>query len=114
MSKSVAFYKDVLGFKVDFESPYWSQFTVGHNKIGLHPKLVDTDHPLGVFGKGWYLGLETDDIVTLRATLESHAVKIHGTYHDVPGGVVLDFEDPAGNPIEAYQQGLSVAKITPS
>jgi len=111
MTKAVAFYRDLLELKVEFESPYWSQFDTGNGKIGLHPKLQDSTPPLGVFGKGWYLGLATGDIRALRRKLEQEGVKIHGDYHDIPGGVVLDFEDPDGNPIEVIQEGLTTAAM---
>ncbi len=36
MAKSVAFYRDVLGLTLQFDSPDWSQFQVGHVQLGLH------------------------------------------------------------------------------
>ena len=103
MDRSVAFYRDVLGLKPTFTSPFWSEFDLGNGKLGLHPQLEGQVAPLGIYGKGWVLGVATDDIVALRQKLSEEGVTIHGDYHDVPGGVVLDFEDPDGNTIEAYQ-----------
>ena len=38
MGRSVAFYRDVLGMKLEFESPFWSQLSAGNIEIGLHPE----------------------------------------------------------------------------
>ena len=47
MSKSVAFYRDTLGFKLDMESPFWSQFDLGGGLIlGLHCSNPDTPQPV--------------------------------------------------------------------
>jgi predicted enzyme related to lactoylglutathione lyase len=112
MSRSVAFYRDVLELKVDFESPYWSQLSIGEARIGLHPQLEHAEKPLGIYGKGWFLGLSTDDVRALRAKLFEHGATIHGDFRDIPGGVILDFEDPDGNPIEAYQQGVTLGSFS--
>jgi catechol 2,3-dioxygenase-like lactoylglutathione lyase family enzyme len=36
MERSVAFYRDVLGLQVEYESPAWSQVRAGDVSIGLH------------------------------------------------------------------------------
>ena len=37
MDKAVKFYRDVLGLKVKFESPNWSEFVTGETTLALHP-----------------------------------------------------------------------------
>jgi lactoylglutathione lyase len=37
MSRSVAFYRDVLGLSLKFESPGWSEFQTGATTLALHP-----------------------------------------------------------------------------
>jgi predicted enzyme related to lactoylglutathione lyase len=37
MDKAVKFYRDVLGLKVKFESPGWSEFVTGETTLALHP-----------------------------------------------------------------------------
>jgi lactoylglutathione lyase len=37
MSRSVAFYRDVLGIPLKFESPGWSEFQSGATTLALHP-----------------------------------------------------------------------------
>ena len=103
---AAGFYREVLGLKPGHLSPYWADFDIpGGVKIGLHPPFAG-----GTLanGSGWILGIEVDDIVGLRKTLEDAGYAVGG-YHDVPGGVVIDFADIDGNPIQAIQTGI-VAK----
>ena len=37
MDKAVKFYRDVLGLKIKFESPGWSEFVTGETTLALHP-----------------------------------------------------------------------------
>ena len=37
MDKAVKFHRDVLGLKVKFESPGWSEFSTGETTLALHP-----------------------------------------------------------------------------
>jgi predicted enzyme related to lactoylglutathione lyase len=110
MDRAVVFYRDVLGLEVGMVSPYWSQFKVGSNLLGLHP-VGDPTGPTGDYGRGWHLGIEVDDIRALREKLVNAGVAIKGDYHDVPGAVVLDFVDPDGNTLEAYQPGIKAASL---
>ncbi|MFX9038851.1 hypothetical protein ABTN43_19735, partial [Acinetobacter baumannii] len=57
-------------------------------------------------GSGWILGLEVDSASELRLVLEASGHKC-GDYHDVPGGVVMDFTDIDGNPIQVIQLGIA-------
>jgi lactoylglutathione lyase len=36
MRRSVAFYRDVLGLPLEFESPHWTQFNAGGATLALH------------------------------------------------------------------------------
>ena len=38
MSRSVAFYRDILGLPLKFESPGWSEFQTGATTLALHRK----------------------------------------------------------------------------
>jgi len=112
MEKSIAFYRNVLGLESVHESPYWSEFVVGSNSIGLHPPIDGAQPPYGRYPMGWYLGLQVDDIRALRRRLEDEGVKIERDYHDIPGGVILDFSDPDGHILEAFQSGTTVSQLT--
>lgn len=108
MDRAVAFYRDLLGLTPGVLSPYWSHFTVGGVNIGLHPPFAGgMDEPKG----GWILGIEVDDLRGLRATLEAAGTKCED-FHDIPGGCVMDFHDPDGNPIQALQSGAKAKDLT--
>jgi predicted enzyme related to lactoylglutathione lyase len=111
MDRSVAFYRDVLGLSLEFSSPHWSQFRIGSMRLGLHPSLSGKTPPHGEYGSGWFVGLEVDDLKALRGRLEAVGAPVHGDYHEVPGGTVLDFADPDGNVIEAMQIGVKAADL---
>lgn len=111
MDRSVAFYRDLLGLTPGMLSAYWSEFVVGANKIALHPTLAENEAPLGKAGRGWYLSLETDDLAGLKESLTRAGAKITDDFHDVPSGVVLTFEDPDGNPIQAIQTDVKSSDL---
>lgn len=111
MDRAVTFYRDVLGLTPGHTTPYWSDFSIGPLKIGLHPRLEGSEEPLGIVGKGWWLGLETQDIRALKAAVENSEGSVRGEYHDTPGGVVLTLADPDGNPIQAMQPGATAADL---
>jgi len=114
MDRAVAFYRDTLGLQPGNVSPYWSDFQLGGITIGLHPPMRGSSPPYAVPLKGWILGVQTDDLAELRARLTATGAVINGDYHDVPGGVVLDFADPDGNAIEAIQTGATAAGLAAS
>lgn len=107
MDRSIAFYRDVLGLKPAILSAYWSQFDLGNGQIGLHPMMEGASAPLGVVGKGWYLGIQVEDVRVLKARLIDSGTAVPGDYHDIPGGVIITFGDPDGNPIQAIQMGVT-------
>jgi predicted enzyme related to lactoylglutathione lyase len=107
MDRAVSFYRDLLGFEVEMTHPEWSSLLVGGVKIGLHPRFENFAE--GDSG-GWILGIEVDDLPALKSALEWGGYKC-GDYHDVPGGVVMDFRDPDGNRLNAMQTGITVAEL---
>ena len=110
MDRSVAFYRDLLGLKAGYISPYWSDFDLGNGKIALHPRIQPGEGPTGN-AKGWYLGVQTADIAALNAALTRAGVTITESFHEVPGGVVLTFTDPDNNLIQAIQVGLRLEDL---
>src|SRR5262245_8140037 len=45
MNKAIAFYRDKLGLKLRFESPFWSEFETGATTLALHHS--SGEHPAG-------------------------------------------------------------------
>lgn len=107
MDRATNFYRSVLGLTPGVVSPFWSDFTVGTVKIGLHPLFKGGEREVG---RGWILGLEVDSLPALRERLEGDGVTCGG-YHDVPGGCVMEFADTEGNPIQAMQVGVTAREL---
>jgi lactoylglutathione lyase len=61
MVATTAFYRDVLGLEVRFETPSWTEFETGDVTLALHP--ASAEDPPGVV----QLGFRTDDVVRLHA-----------------------------------------------
>ena len=45
MDEAVAFYRDVLGLELKFQSPFWSEFATGETTLALHS--ASPEHPAG-------------------------------------------------------------------
>ncbi len=98
-----AFYRDVLGGVVVEEAlPHWARVHVANIDLGLHA---------GEPGGGAQPRFRVQDVAAFRAHLESHGVAIPEGYHAVPGGVELDFADPAGNLLGVVQYGVTLADL---
>jgi predicted enzyme related to lactoylglutathione lyase len=110
MQRSIQFYRDVLGLHVNYESEHWSEVILGGVRLGLHTPLGH-DAAKNVRGQGWIVGVEVDDIVAMREAVQSAGCWTSEAFHDIPGGVLFDFEDPDGYPMQATQQGLSVSDL---
>jgi predicted enzyme related to lactoylglutathione lyase len=108
MDRAIAFYRDVLGLSPSYESPYWTSIPIGDCRIGLHPPFSESA-PKGQ--GGWVIGVETQDIVALRATLVEAGAWVMEGYHQTPGGAVMDFRDPDGNQLQAIQVGSEVEEL---
>lgn len=98
-----SFYRDVLGGTVvEDASPHWVLVRVANIDLGLHA---------GAAGTGAQPRFRVQDIAAFRAHLESRGVTVPEGYHAVPGGVELDFVDPAGNRLGVLQYGVTVADL---
>jgi catechol 2,3-dioxygenase-like lactoylglutathione lyase family enzyme len=108
VERAADFYKEVLGLIPGYVSPHWADFSLPDGtKIGLHSPFTEAAI---ANGSGWILGIEVEDVAQLRSKLVEaghHA----GAYHDIPGGVVIDFTDLDGNPIQAMQSAVTVKDL---
>ena len=107
MARAVAFYRDVMGFQLEHESPYWSSFRVNESLIlGLHP-IIGGAQP----GRGWSLTIQVDDILASRAALEAAGASIGG-YDEIPDyALLLNFKDLDGNELQIAQRGATKASV---
>lgn len=114
MDASVAFYRDVCGLKPKHTSEHWSEFYLGDGSLlALHPVREGhrSGERLGQQGKGWTLEFLTEDLASVRKRLQTTKVNVAPDYHEIPGGVLLSFEDPDGNPIDVGQMGISLKDL---
>ncbi len=105
MSKSTEFYRDVLGLTPTMVNPYWTTFQVGSDVVALHPLFGPDPLTRG----GWTLCLAVDDVRALRESLVADSIPLTQDFHDIPGGVLIGFEDPDGNYLQALQQGVQLS-----
>ena len=80
MSAAIAFYRDKLGLKVRFESPFWSEFETGGTTLAL--LHASEEHPAGTCS----LGFSTAGLHDAYAARESSGLNfttpptpLHGT-----------------------------------
>jgi predicted enzyme related to lactoylglutathione lyase len=107
MSRAVAFYRDVLGLPPTLVTPGWSQFDLEGISLGLHPVYQGSSGP---GPGGWSLGLECESLKALAEKLSAAGHEQSGP-HDVPGGAVITFADPDGNPVQVIQRGITAAQL---
>jgi len=81
---------------------------VGDLRIALHPAYSGALEP--AHGKGWILVFSVDSILALEKKLYEIGVETR-SLHDTPGGVVMDFQDPDGNRLQAMQLGTTIADL---
>jgi catechol 2,3-dioxygenase-like lactoylglutathione lyase family enzyme len=98
MERSVAFYRDVLGLDVEYESPAWSQLAAGNISIGLHasPERT-TPNTEGSISLGFYV----DDAEQAVEELRSRGAEIaqEATPEEFGGSLAI-VRDPDGYPIQ--------------
>jgi catechol 2,3-dioxygenase-like lactoylglutathione lyase family enzyme len=104
MDRALGFYRDLLGLKPVFVSPFWTSIKFENGlQLGLHGGGASP-------GGGFVVSFLTDDLVALRAHLEGAGVKV-GEFHDTPRGAVMDVFDPDENRLQAMQLGARSADL---
>lgn len=107
IKKATAFYRDLLGLKVTYETEHWVSLELAGVRIGLHwtegkevPYIPRDSH--GSFA-GATITFETDDILFDSERLKRAGVKILGS-SDNPWGKICVFEDCDGNVLKLMQR----------
>jgi len=91
MDKAVKFHRDVLGLKVKFESPGWSELATGETTLALHP--ASDKNPAGKVE----LGFTVADVESFYRDMSAK-----GVLFSMPpkkqdfGGVLAQFVDSEG------------------
>ena len=97
MDSAVAFYRDTLGLKLSFQSPFWSEFETGSTKLALHP--ASDENPAGSV----QLGLGSDDLDKFHAEAESKGIVFTSPPTDLHGTRIARIRDPEGAEISLSQ-----------
>jgi lactoylglutathione lyase len=90
MDASTAFYRDRLGLKLGFQSPFWTEFETGEIKLALHP--ASDQNPAGTV----QLGLGTDDIDGFHAGAQANGITFTSPPTDMHGTRIARFLYPDG------------------
>jgi lactoylglutathione lyase len=99
MARSVAFYRDVLGLTLLFETPHFSQFDVGGVGLGLHPegRQLKVNPQTGIA-----FGFYTVDLEKTIADLVDRGAQIIQKQEEF-GGTLAIVADPDGYAIQILQ-----------
>lgn len=98
LDRAIAFYRDVLGFRLEErdDALKWARIDPGIE--GLTVGLGEQPEPAGSGGVSLNFGVA--DVDAARAALEARGVEFTGPTLTIPGVVRLaDFQDPDGNRI---------------
>jgi lactoylglutathione lyase len=99
MDRAVAFYRDVIGLPLRFESPGWTEFATDGATLALHRSDVpgdpdgDADHlPAGRCRPGF----QVPDLDEFHEKMLAHGVECVQSPKDVFGARVAQYRDPDG------------------
>jgi predicted enzyme related to lactoylglutathione lyase len=101
MSRSVAFYRDVLGLKLSFETPGWSELDAGGIHIGLHPEGKDVKVSPTM---GCTIAFQVDDIQKAFQDLRAKGAKVIMEPKEEDFGWLGIAADPDGYAIQFAQE----------
>ena len=90
MDRAIAFYRDVMGLKVRFESPFWSEFETGPVTLALHP--ASEANPPGRV----QLGFETPDLPAVYAARAANGLTFSAPPVDEHGKLLSRIVDCEG------------------
>lgn len=100
---ALAFYRDVLGLPLRSAGDDYALFDAGGVDIVVEPSATDErGRPLAGRFTGLSFGVE--DAQAAHARLAALGVRLHGPPElQLWGGVLVTFEDPAGNELQLVQ-----------
>src|SRR5215510_7627639 len=109
VSRSVAFYTQQLGFKLDRQTlPAFAQVSVNNLKLILSGPGASGSRPMpdgrSQDPGGWNrVVLEVKDLPACIDELKKQGVRFRNKMEVGPGGKQIQVEDPDGNPIELFE-----------
>ena len=109
VDRSVAFYTQHLGFKLEQQSgPAFASVSNGYLTLWLSGPKSSGSRPMPDGRQqepgGWNrLALEVDDLPSLVAEMKKAGLRFRNEIETGPGGSQIQLEDPDGNPVELFQ-----------
>ena len=106
MDKSIAFYRDVLGFSVKHQSPDWTEFATGGTTLALHPAdAAGQPHVHATMPAGHcHLGLTVPDLNAFHKEMTGKGVKCLQLPKKEHFGSLAIYADPDGLPVSASEE----------
>jgi len=111
VTRSVEFYTQRLGFKLDFaKPPAFAQVSAGGLALLLSGPGSSGARPMSDGRQqepgGWNrLVLQVDDLPARVEEMKAAGVRLRNAVETGPGGRQVQVEDPDGNPIELFEPG---------
>jgi glyoxylase I family protein len=109
VSRSVAFYTEQLGFKLDMKNlPAFAQVSIGNLKLILSGPGASGSRPMpdgcNQEPGGWNrVVLQVADLHSRIEALKKAGLHFRNQMEAGPGGKQIQLEDPDGNPIELFE-----------
>ena len=109
VSRSVAFYTERLGFKLDLQNlPAFGQVSVGNLKLILSGPGASGSRPMPDGNHqepgGWNrVILQVANLPARIAELKKAGLHFRNEMETGPGGKQIQLEDPDGNPLELFE-----------
>ena len=109
VARSVAFYTQHLGFKVEIQAPpAFANVSLGQAQILLSGPGASGSRPMPDGQRqepgGWNrVVLKVADLPALIAELKNADIRFRNEMETGPGGRQIQIEDPDGNPIELFE-----------
>jgi glyoxylase I family protein len=113
VSRSVTFYTQQLGFKLDQQTlPAFAQVSVGNLKLILSGPGASGSRPMpdgrNQDPGGWNrVVLQVTDLQNRIEALKKAGLRFRNEMEAGPGGKQIQLEDPDGNPIELFEPARS-------
>jgi glyoxylase I family protein len=109
VARSVAFYTEQLGFKLEFQHlPAFAQLSIGNLKLVLSGPGASGSRPMpdgrSQEPGGWNrIMLEVTNLADRVEALQTAGLRFRNKLEAGPGGKQIQLEDPDGNPIELFE-----------
>jgi glyoxylase I family protein len=109
VSRSINFYTEQLGFKLDHQNlPAFGQVSAGNLKLILSGPGASGSRPISDSRQqepgGWNrVILEVENLPARIQTLKRAGLRFRNEMEAGPGGKQIQLEDPDGNPIELFE-----------